>query len=163
MWHDGCFLLGHHKAHKEEKVMLWSDFEEFGKWLDPWREFQRFSRALAAASSPSAYDFPAVNVWTSPDHAVVTTEIPGIDPGAVDITIADKTLTLRGSRQPEEVKEEGSYHRRERWHGQFTKTVALPFSVEADRVTASVSNGVLSVSLPRAEAEKPKKIEISTN
>jgi HSP20 family protein len=155
--------MGHHKAHKEEKVMLWSDFEEFGKWPDPWREFQRFSRALAAASSPPAYDFPAVNVWTSPDHAVITTEMPGIDPGAVDITIADKTLTIRGSRQLEEVKEEDSYHRRERWHGQFIKTVALPFSVEADRVTASVSNGVLSVSLPRAEAEKPKKIGISAN
>ncbi len=143
--------------------MLWSDFEEFGKWLDPWREFQRFSRALAAASSRSACDFPAVNVWTSPDHAVVTTEIPGIDPGAIDISVAEKTLTIRGVRQPEEVKEGESYHRRERWHGQFTKTVDLPFTAEADRVTARVANGVLSISLTRAEAEKPRKIEISMN
>jgi HSP20 family protein len=143
--------------------MLWSDFEEFGKWLDPWREFQRFSRALAAASSPSSCDFPAVNVWTSPDHAVVTTEIPGIDPGGIDISVAEKTLAIRGSRRPEELKEGESYHRRERWHGQFTKTVDLPFTVEADKVTARVSNGVLSISLPRAEAEKPRKIEISMN
>jgi HSP20 family protein len=155
-------LFEHHKANKEEKAMLWSDFEELGKWLDPLREFQRFSRAPASSSAPGC-DFPAINVWTSPDHAVVTTEIPGIVPGAIDLTIADKTLTIRGSRQPEEVKEGDSYHRRERWHGQFTKTVALPFSVEAASVTASVSNGVLTVSLPRAEAEKPKKIEISAN
>jgi HSP20 family protein len=150
-------------THKEEKAMLWSDFEEFGKWLDPWREFERFGNAPARASSPSADDFPAVNVWTSPDHALVTTEIPGVDPASIEVSVTEKTLTIRGSRRPEEVKERESFHRRERWHGQFTKTVDLPFAVEGDKVSARFAGGVLSVSLSRAEAEKPRKIEITLN
>ncbi len=143
--------------------MLWSDFEEFSKWLDPWREFERVSSALARASSPSAGDFPAVNVWTSPDQALVTTEIPGVDAASIDVSVAEKTLTIRGSRGPEEVREGESFHRRERWHGQFTKAVDLPFSVETDKVTAQFAGGILFVSLPRAEAEKPRKIEITLN
>ncbi len=147
--------------------MLWSDFEEFGKWLNPWQELERdlgnLSRALSGMPTRPACDFPAVNVWTSPDQAVVTTEIPGVDPKTVDISVAEKILTIRGSRQPEEMKEGESSHRRERWNGQFTKTVDLPFAIETARVTARFVKGVLSVSLPRAEAEKPRKIEITLN
>jgi HSP20 family protein len=143
--------------------MLWSDFEEFGKWLDPWREFERVSSALARASSPSTGDFPAVNVWTSSDHALVTTEIPGVDPASVDVSVAEKTLTIRGERRPEEVKEGESFHRRERWRGQFTKTVDLPFSIETDKVSAQFVRGILCVSLPKAETEKSRKIEITLN
>ena len=92
------------------------------------------------------------------DHAVVTTEIPGIDPSAIEISVINDSLTLRGSRKPEELKEAESYHRRERWSGQFTKTLKMPFAVESGKVEARFSKGVLYISLPRAEAEKPRKI-----
>ena len=62
---------------------------------------------------------------------MVTTELPGIDADAIDISVTGKTLVLKGSREPLEVKEGNSYHRRERWYGQFTKTIELPFAVEA--------------------------------
>jgi HSP20 family protein len=141
--------------------MLWSDLERLGSVLDPWREFVRMSRALSRLDGPSV-EFPAVNVWVSGDHAVVTTEIPGLDPKNIDISVVKDSLTLRGSRQAEELKKGESYHRRERWSGQFTKTLELPFAVEAGKVEARFSKGILYISLPRAEADKPKKISVKT-
>lgn len=143
--------------------MLWSDLERLGSFRDPWREFGRIRRDLSGWSLPSTVEFPAVNVWVSEENAVVTTEVPGIDPKSIDISLVGRSLTLRGSRQPEELKEGETYHRRERWHGQFSKTVALPFNIEGNKVEARFSNGVLSVTLPRAEAEKPRKINIKAD
>ena len=140
--------------------MLWSDLERVGRFFDPWREFERMSRALSRLDGPSTVEFPAMNVWVSGDHAVVTTEIPGIDPKTLDISVVNDSLTLRGSRQQEELKEGEYYHRRERWDGQFTKTLELPFRVEANKVEARFTKGVLYISLPRAEADKPKKISV---
>lgn len=141
--------------------MLWSDWERLGTWnLDPWREFERMRRSIARPFAPASADFPAVNVWTSGDGAIVTTEIPGIDPKDIDISVVGKTFTLKGSRKPEEAREGEAYHRRERWNGQFSRSIDLPFLIQADKVHARFSKGVLSVDLPRAEAEKPRRIEI---
>jgi HSP20 family protein len=140
--------------------MLWSDLDRLGSFLDPWREFQRMSEAISRPLATVTVEFPAVNVWVSSDNAVVTTEIPGIDPESLDVTVVDKTLTLRGSRQPEDLNEGEAYHRRERWSGQFTKTVELPFAVDSNKVEARFLKGILSVSLPRAEADKPRKIAV---
>lgn len=140
--------------------MLWSDFERF---LDPWREFERMRRALLGINGMTATDFPAVNIWVGPDNAVVTTEVPGIDPDDIDISVVDRSLTLRGVRQPEESKEEASYHRRERWSGRFSRTIELPFAVEADKVAARFKKGVLTIDLPRAESDKPRRITVTSN
>ena len=143
--------------------MLWSDLERIGGLWDPLREFDRMQRALSRWSTPSAIEFPAVNVWVSGDTALVTTEIPGVDANALDISVVGKSLTLRGSRGAEEITGDESYHRRERWHGQFTKTIELPFTVESGKVEARFAKGILTITLPRAEAEKPKKISVKAN
>ena len=143
--------------------MLWSDLERIGGLWDPLREFDRMQRTLSRWSTPSTIEFPAVNVWGSGDTALVTSEIPGLDPDALDISVVGKSLTLRGSRFAEELKEGESYHRRERWHGQFTKAVELPFTVEAGKVEAKFAKGILNITLPRAEAEKPRKISVKSN
>lgn len=137
--------------------MLWSD-----PFFDTLRELEGMRRALRRFDMPSTFEFPAINVWVSDDNAVVTTEIPGIDPSGLEISVINDSLTLRGSRQAEELKEGESYHRRERWSGQFTKTLQLPFAVESGKVEARFSKGVLSISLPRAEAEKPRKISVKS-
>lgn len=142
--------------------MLWTDFERLGEQIDPWREFERMSRAFSRAAAPAQAEFPAVNLWVAADNAEATMEIAGINPEEIDISVTGKTLTVHGSRKPGETKEDEQYHRRERWYGQFSRAVELPFNVEADKVTARYSKGVLSVGLPRAEAEKPKKIEIKS-
>jgi HSP20 family protein len=142
--------------------MLWTDFERFGRQIDPWRELERMSRALARAATPPDGEFPAVNLWVAADGATATMEIAGVDPEEIDISVAGKILTVRGSRRPEEIKEDEQYHRRERWHGQFSRSLELPFTVEADKVKARYAKGVLGVDMPRSEAEKPRKIEIKS-
>jgi HSP20 family protein len=142
--------------------MLWSDLESFGGFMDPWRRFEHMHRTLWRWASPSTIEFPAVNVWVAGDNAVVTTELPGVDPKALEISVVGKSVTLRGSREPEEMKENESYHRRERWHGQFTKALELPFYIDADKVEAKFKKGILYITLSRAEADKPKKITVKS-
>jgi HSP20 family protein len=142
--------------------MLWSDVERFGGFLDPWRDFERINKALSRFTPTSRVEFPAVNVWVTGDNAVLTTEISGISPEDIDISLMGSTLTLRGSRQTNGLKEGETYHRRERWYGNFAKTIELPFNIEASKVDARTVNGVLYITLPRAEAEKPKKIAVKS-
>ena len=137
--------------------MLWSY-----RIFDPVREMDDMRQALGRFDLPEPVEFPGTNMWVSDDDAVVMTEIPGIDPGALEISVVKDSLTLRGSRQAEEMKEGESYHRRERWNGKFTKTLHLPFAVESAKVEARFSKGVLSIFLPRAESEKPRKISIKS-
>jgi HSP20 family protein len=140
----------------------------FGRTLSPWREMERLQRDMnrlfaglprerALSAAPS---YPAMNVWTNEEGAVVTAELPGCDPENIDISVQGETLTVHGSRQPDELQEGQVYHRRERGCGSFTRSFQLPFSVQADQVEATFSKGVLSISLPRAEADKRKKIAI---
>jgi len=142
--------------------MLKSDLERLSAVLDPWREIDRMRRELFRPANGSRVDFPAVNVWTSADRAMVTTELPGIELKDLDISVTGNTLTLRGSRKGEELQAGEAYHRKERWQGEFAKTIELPFTAEADKVEARYARGVLVVSLPRAEAEKPRRIEVGT-
>jgi HSP20 family protein len=129
------------------------------------REMQRLQNSmnrLLSGDAPLAApaEFPLINVWTSENGAIVRAEIPGVAPEDVDISLVNDTLTLRGSRNPDELNEGESRHRQERGYGQFTRSLRLPFSVEADHVQANFSNGVLRITVPRAEAEKPRRISV---
>jgi HSP20 family protein len=121
------------------------------------RLFAQMPTGFAGDVGPT---FPAMNVWTDEDGAVVTAELPGVVPDDIDISVVGDTLTLKGSRQPDEMEEEGTYHRRERRHGTFTRAFQLPFQIKPDRVEATFGDGVLQIALPRAEEDKPKKISI---
>ena len=104
--------------------------------------------------------FPPVNVHTDSDGATVTAELPGVEPKELDISVHNRTLTLRGERKaPETGKDEG-WLRRERAFGQFTRSVDLPFAVDADNVEATYRDGVLKIQLQRSEADKPKQITV---
>lgn len=139
-------------------------FTNNGNWFrDPWEEFERMRRALWDGDSGRACEFPLVNTWVSSDDSVVTTEIPGVDPEKIDISVSGSTVTLRGSRKADDIQEGQSYHRRERWSGEFSRTIELPFTIEADKVSAKFKKGILFLTLPKAEAEKPRKIEIKSN
>jgi HSP20 family protein len=139
----------------------------YAGWRSPWREMERLRREMnqlfgewpMQARWGRAPSYPAVNVWTDENSAVVTAELPGVTPEDIEIAVEDDTLTLRGSRRLDE--EEGvTYHRRERRHGTFLRTFRVPFRVDAGRVEATFKNGVLSIVLPRAEEDQPKKITV---
>lgn len=135
--------------------------------LDPFREIDQLQRDMnrlfdgAIASNRRGY--PAVNVWTNSEAAAVTAELPGYDPKDVQLSIVGDTLTIKGSRREPEFKQGDHFHRQERVHGDFERSLRLPFAINNDKVEAKFYNGILQIMLPRAEEDKPKKIEIKTS
>jgi HSP20 family protein len=108
----------------------------------------------------SAPSYPAMNVWTGQDGLLVTAEVPGVKPEDIDVSVVGDTLTLSGVRRPDDLNEGGRYHRQERGYGKFTRTLQLPFPVKVEGIDAAFRNGVLTIQLPRAEEDKPRKISV---
>ena len=105
---------------------------------------------------------PPLSASSTDDEVVVKVELPGIAPEDVEVSVEDNVLRVKGERSDEEVGEGEKYHRQERWTGQFSRSLGLPFQVEADAVEAEFNHGVLTIKLPRAEANKPKKISVKS-
>jgi HSP20 family protein len=118
----------------------------------------------ASAGAPRAAmqsnSFPALNVWEQGDDLYAEAELPGIASDDVDVSVVGSDLAIRGKRG-QQLPEGSSYHRRERGEGEFTRVLRLPIEVDANRVEATLKNGVLLVKLPKAESAKPKKIRVA--
>ena len=120
--------------------------------------FDRFFGKGSAVSAAGVY--PPINMAQDDDHIYLKAELPGMAPGDIDVTIEDDNLILKGNRKTDVAEPDVSYHRRERGAGSFSRTIALPVRVVADKAVAETRNGVLNLVLPKAEEVKPKKIEI---
>jgi HSP20 family protein len=94
---------------------------------------------------------------------VVTAELPGINLNDLEINVLGTSLTITGERSTDDLPEDAELHRRERLFGKFSRTIELPYPVEAGKVEATLEKGLLTIHLPRAEADKPKKIKVKTN
>ena len=103
---------------------------------------------------------PLVDMYQTDDDIVVKATLPGFTKDDVDITLTDNILTLRGSQEREEETEGKSYYIREQSCGSFERSLKLPVDVELKDVEALFENGILTVTLPKAEAVKPKSILI---
>src|SRR5215475_13425328 len=99
---------------------------------------------------------PAVDMYQTDDEIVVKAALPGIKADEVQINITGEVLTLRGETKQEEEKKEKAWHIREQRWGAFERSVVLPTDVVADKAKAEFANGVLTISLPKAEEVKPK-------
>jgi HSP20 family protein len=108
----------------------------------------------------TAASAPVMNAYGSTDEIVIDFELPGVDPKDVEFSVLEDTLSLKARRELPTLKENQVWHCQERTSGDFERTLKLPFKVDANQVKATFKNGVLSVVLPRIEAEKPKRIEI---
>jgi len=141
-------------------------FWRFGNFSDWLPEVQRLqddmNRVFSGYSAPAARDYPLLNVWLHDHDALVTAELPGIDPDKLDIAVSGDQVTISGTREQEVLKKEETYHRRERRYGPFTRTLKLPFKIDPDHVDARYEKGILEVRLPCAQEEKPRKIEIKS-
>lgn len=139
-------------------------FEGFPGFWDPWRELERLEtdvhRLFNGTRRGLATEGLPLNVWVDEGSVTVTCELPGVARDQVDVSVVRRRLTIRGERTAAEPGEGGRYHRREREAGRFGRAVTLPFPVEADQVAATLRDGVLTVTLPRAEADRPRRIAV---
>jgi HSP20 family protein len=110
----------------------------------------------------SARSYPLMNVHEDSDNIYIEALAPGLDPESLDVSVQDNTLRVAGEKPPvnPDVKPE-AFHRNERSAGRFVRTVNLPTQVDAAKVEASYKNGLLRITLPKAEEVKPKQIEVS--
>jgi HSP20 family protein len=113
-----------------------------------------------AARMVTGRSFPAINVWEEGDNFFVEAEVPGLRSENLEITVVGDELTLKGERAADE-RAESTYHRRERGAGSFSRSVKLPSEVNPERVEAALNDGVLLLTLPKAEAAKPRKIKVN--
>jgi HSP20 family protein len=141
----------------------------------PWREFRRIEREMERMQREmdrlfdsffprrrrfETVDFPPLNVWTNSEGALVAVELPGIKAEQLELAVVGDTLTLRGKREANNLPEGARYQRRERFQGEFARSIQLPFTIDADKVEAEYKDGILTITLPRAESEKPKHITV---
>lgn len=103
---------------------------------------------------------PAVDMYETSDELVIAAEVPGLNQKDIHLSITGDMLTIRGERQRAQDVPPDNYYRGERWWGKFERTLPLPIPVQAGKVKAAYRDGVLTVTLPKAEEIKPKEIKI---
>ena len=103
---------------------------------------------------------PAIDMYQTDDEVVVKAALPGFNANEVQINITGDVLTIRGERKHEEEKKEKAWHIREQRWGSFERSVALPTAVKSDTASADFENGILTITLPKAEEVKPRTITV---
>jgi HSP20 family protein len=106
--------------------------------------------------------FPPINISQDDDSFYVHAEVPGIQVSDLNISALRNRVSIAGRREIPKEHEGASYHRRERAEGEFARTVTLPAEVEANKVEARYAHGILTLTLPKAEAAKPRQIVVKT-
>ena len=140
----------------------------YGSGLDPVSNLLALQRELdRVLDKPFGIDlgpsgrgvFPPVNVFADRNGYVVKLEVPGVAPENVNIEAEGRTLTVSGKREDAPPKE-GSFHRRERGYGQFSRSLQLPADLDVSRAEATHKHGILTVRIPKKEDAKPRQIAV---
>jgi HSP20 family protein len=132
-------------------------------WDDTFNLRHEFDRLLGRTdTNVSAGWCPVVDVRESEDGLVLHAELPGLKPQDVDVSVENGVLSISGQKrqETEEGNENSEYHLVERRYGRFERRFTLPRTIEAEKVNAEFADGVLTVTLPKAEAAKPRRIEV---
>jgi len=116
-----------------------------------------FTRPL---SLRDGWSVPAIDMYQTDDEIVVKAALPGIKADEVQINVTGEVLTLKGEMKQQEEKKEKAWHIREQRWGSFERSVVLPTDVVADKAKADFENGILTITLPKAEEVKPKTINV---
>lgn len=138
-----------------EAMSLFNEFDRvFEMPRTPWEVARR-----AADETPKFWSV-AVDVVEAEGHYTVQASLPGVKVEDLDITLEDNVLTIQGEVKSDDSLTEGNYHVRERRYGNFSRTLRFPVDVNAEAIEAGMDNGVLTITVPKAEAVKPKKIAV---
>jgi HSP20 family protein len=119
-----------------------------------------FTRPLGTNGSTG---LPAIDLYQNNDAVVVKAALPGLKPDDVQISVTADVLTLRGEYKQSNEQKEVTYHIREQRYGLFERSIMLPTEVQTDKAVADYENGILTITLPKAETVKPRTINIKTN
>jgi HSP20 family protein len=123
------------------------------------RLFSEFAQENPAWGAAGAVVWPPINVWEENDGFVLEAELPGIKMEQIEITCQGRDLTLRGERKDPGDPDE-NYQRRERFAGSFIRSLTLPADIDADKVRATLDDGVLRIQIPKSESAKPRRIDV---
>jgi HSP20 family protein len=104
--------------------------------------------------------FPLVNFSDDEGHVYMDALVPGVDPKYIDMTVLRNTLTISGERKPFPEQKGQIVHRSELGSGKFSRTLEIPIDIDPDRISAEYKNGIMRITLAKAEHAKPKKIEV---
>jgi len=147
------------------ETTTWSPFFQLSSLRDeidrlfeaPMEEFTRGSQQFLGGW------LPAVDLFEDKDHVVVKAELPGMKKEEIEISLHEGVLTLSGERKSEQKHKDAEVYRSERFEGRFQRTISLPAPVQADKVSATYKDGILTVTLPKTEEAKPKQIEVKVS
>ena len=143
--------------------LSWTPFRQLSSLRDEIdRLFEAPLSSLTELSQPFSGGWvPAIDLYEDRDNYVVKMELPGMNKDEIDISLHNGALSISGERKDEEKHEDAETYRSERFFGRFQRSVTLPALVEGDKVNASYKDGILTVTLPKAEEAKPKQITIN--
>ena len=135
------------------------------RW-DPFHELQREVGRLLENLDPfqstrRPHRFPPLNLYDAGAKYLLSVQLPGMLASDIDLSITGETLTIRGERKRADGVKDDSYRRQERPMGSWSRTITLPDRVETTQVGASFADGILTVSLPKAESAKPRHITVT--
>ncbi len=134
----------------------WNPFHQLQSEMN--RLFQNWTDTVTPGASTN---FPALNAWEEGDALFLTAELPGLSMNDLEIYVTDnRQLTIKGERK-RSAPEKAIRHREERGFGKFSRTLTLPFPVDAEHVEARLENGILSLRLTKHESAKPRKIKVT--
>jgi len=103
-----------------------------------------------------------VDVYQTPDDIVIKSTVAGVKPEDISVSIADDTITIRGERKEEEKVEKENYYYQECYWGKFSRSIALPQAIDANKIKANIKDGILTISLPKLSKSRAKIIKVET-
>ncbi len=138
-------------------LIPWRNLPAFGALPHP---ANRLFNELFSLGSVADGFHPALDVSETDDAVVVRAEVPGVDPQEIEVSVHGDMLELRGEKKQEEERKETGYYRVERSYGSFRRSLKLPAKVDAENVEAKAKDGILTLTLPKREEAKPRRIKV---
>lgn len=137
----------------------WNPYDELQRIRD---DFGRFFGSSLAMQPPDQlfHSFPSVDVSETDSHVIVTADVPGVSSDDLDVTITDDSLTIRGEVRQEQDTSQRGFRRTERRYGAFHRVIPFPVTVKHEEASASCSNGVLEVRVPKAEPGRGRSVRL---
>jgi HSP20 family protein len=147
---------------RREEEHPWSAFRgEMNRLFDDFFGGEREGSLVPLSGEWGAFS-PQVDVSEAEDEIVVSAELPGLDQEDIDVSLSNGTLLIRGEKREEKEEKGESYYRSERAYGAFRRDIPLPSAVDAEQVDAVFKKGVLTITLPKTEEAKAKKVTLTT-